>query len=771
MPTPRTAFESGRFVDPDKTQKIISVLMDQVERGIDSQGNAFSLFQAAILLEDKVRERTRTLEGTLRDLEDANRELSKAKAEIETAQTRLMDAIETISEGFAQFDSQDRLVLCNSKFLELWPGIETVAEPGITFEDLSRWTVEQGLISDQVGNTDEWLHLRRLRHRLPAEPLVVQLSTGLWLQITERTTGNGGTVGIYTDISEIKRSEQRRREQELAEKSILLQSTLDNIMQGVSVFDKNRKLVAWNDRFVDLLDLPDWLAQPGVSFSTYLRYRCEKGDYGHDGTRAVAMRLDSARNARSLHYEQTLANGTVLEVRRDPMPQGGFVTTYADITDRKEAAEQLRESKENLERRVAERTAELTAVNTQLRLEIEERRRMEDALRVAKAEAEDANLSKTRFLAAASHDLLQPLNAARLFVSALAERQLPDKESVFVSRIDGALVSVEGLLGTLLDISKFDAGVVATEEADFCIGDLLFALEQEYGPVARDAGLSLKVVPSTTMVRSDPGLLGRILRNFVSNAIRYTKAGRVLLGCHRRRGCARIEVWDTGIGIPEENLSEIFEEFQQFNVPQHLREKSFGLGLAIVVRIARILGHQIDVRSEEGRGSVFSIEIPLSHGSAASEGTELVYQALCDNISGAFVVVVENEESILVGMRELLEGWGCAVLTATDFAMALPELNLCGRIPDMVIADYHLDGGGDGLTAIQELRRACAYEMPAMIVTADRSLQTLQSIREKGCPVLKKPLKPAKLRALMSHLLSQEIAPTAADISTSGGQK
>jgi len=759
MDTPLTTLETEAFSDPAKIQKIIGVLMDQVERGIDSQGNAFSLFQTAILLEDKVRERTRSLEGTLRDLEDANRALSRAKGEIETTQTRLMEAIESISEGFVQFDSEDSFVLCNSKFMELWPGIEALARPGVSFEELSRWTVEQGLVLDLGTNVDEWLHFRLLHHRLPAEPLVVALSTGRWLQITERTTGDGGTVGIYTDISEIKRSEERRREQELAEKSILLQSTLDNIMQGVSVFDKDRKLVAWNDRFVDLLDLPDWLAQPGVSFSEYLRHRCEKGDYGSDGAQAVALRLDSAEKAKSLHFEQNLSNGTVLEVRRDPMPQGGFVTTYADITDRKEAAEQLRESKENLEKRVVERTAELTNVNAKLRLEIEERTRMAEALRAAKAEAEDANLSKTKFLAAASHDLLQPLNAARLFVSALAERELPEKESAFVSRIDGALASVEGLLGTLLDISRFDAGVVAAVKADFCIGDLLFALGQEYRSIAQDTMLEFRVVESTAMVRSDPGLLGRILRNFVSNAIRYTKNGRVLIGCRRIRGYARIEIWDTGIGIPSAYISEIFDEFQQFNVPQHLKEKSFGLGLAIVVRIARILGHRIDVRSEEGKGSVFSVEIPVSPRRCASRLPEQAYLSPSDNISGSFVVVVENEDSILAGMRELLQGWGCAVLTATCAAAALAELKHCERAPDIVVADYHLDEGGDGLAAIQAIRRVCADDVPAIIITADRSSDTLQFIRENGYPVLKKPTKPAKLRALMSHMLTDEVTP------------
>ena len=213
--------------------------MDQVERGIDFQGNAYSLFQTAIVLEDKVRERTRTLETALRELEKTNRALTSAKQQTETAQTRLMEAVESISEGFVQFDSDDRLILCNTKFLEFWPGIDQVVRCGITFEELSRWTVAEGLVIDVDDHPDEWLRARLLLPSQPADPIVVRLRSGRWLQIRERQTRDGGTVGIYTDITEIKLGEQRRREQELAEKSMLLQSTLDNLAQGVSVFDRH----------------------------------------------------------------------------------------------------------------------------------------------------------------------------------------------------------------------------------------------------------------------------------------------------------------------------------------------------------------------------------------------------------------------------------------------------------------------------------------------------------------------------------------------------
>jgi signal transduction histidine kinase len=744
---------SSKNVETGKLQKIISVLMDQVERGIDYQGHAYTLFQTAIVLEDKVRERTQTLETALQELEETNRELSIAKAQTESAQTRLMEAVESISEGFVHFDRDDRLVLCNTKFLELWPGIAEVANPGVSFKTLARWALDSGLVVDPGGHFSKWLRNRRHRRRMPSTSFVIALTTGQWLQIRERSTEDGGTVGIYSDISEIKLSEARRREQELAEKSILLQATLDNLAQGVSVFDKNLGLVAWNDRFVDLLDLPNGLVRPGVSFVEYLRYRAKRGDFGDDGASAVTARLYAARRQLPYQTEHVLANGSVLEINRQPMPQGGFVTTYTDITDRKEAADQLREAKELLERRVQERTAKLSDLNAQLRQEIIERTRVEEELRIAKAQAEEANISKTRFLAAASHDLLQPLNAARLFVTALSERKLAEKESHCVQQIDGALKSVEGLLGALLDISRLDAGGIPVKHVHFRIEDLLNVLRHEYEPMANEAGLDLRILPSQAVVCSDPSLLGRILRNLLSNAIRYTPAGRVLLGCRRRASSLRIEVSDTGVGIPDTQLQVVFEEFRQLSAPSHFREKNFGLGLAIVQRIARMLDHSIDLRSQLGRGSVFAIEIPISLQTPSVEPRESGDLGFDDALAGSIVAVVENEETVLLGMRELLEGWGCEVITATCGRTACHQISKTGRVPDLVIADFHIGSEANGVEVVDEIREAHNCATPALIITADRSAEVLKLVQGRGFHLLQKPIKPAKLRALMSHLL------------------
>lgn len=754
--------------EPDKLQKIVTVLMDQVERGIDFQGNAYSLFQTAIVLEDKVRERTRRLESALHELERSNQALSHAKSQTEMVQTRLMEAVESISEGFVHFDADDRLVLCNTKFIEFWSGVADIREvmrPGLPFRELSRWTVQNGLVEID-GDPEVWLRDRLYRHSNPSDPIIVHLTSGRWLQIRERQTRTGDTVGIYADITGIKLGEERRREQELAEKSILLQSTLDSLPQGVCVFDKQARLVAWNGRFEELLELPDWLVRPGAAFEDYLRYRIERGDHGAEAQTACVVRSEQFRRDQPFKSEQQLSNGTVLEVRCDPMPGGGFVITYTDVTDLKVAARQLQEAKESLERRVVERTAELTAVNSMLRQEIYERAEVEDALRLAKAEAENANLGKTRFIAAASHDLLQPLNAARLFVTALGEGTLGARERQFVEHVDRALCSVEALLGTLLDISKLDAGAVNAEKTDFVIGDLLLGLKVEFAPVAADAGLELGVVECTRVVRSDPALLGRVLRNFITNALRYTPRGRVLLGCRRRGWMLRIEVLDTGIGIPPNAIEDVFEEFRQLDpgsrarAPQH---KGSGLGLAIVKRLSKVLGHPVGVRSQLGKGSAFYIDVPVGALPSILQHSEPVQVTPGVNaLSSARALIIEDEDSVRDGMRELLGSWGCRAFAATDGRMGLLELARAECAPDIVIADYHLDRGATGLAAVDEVRNVYGC-VPAVIVTADRDREVLDAIRQHGLHVLQKPLKPAKLRALMSHLLIQHRS-SAADI-------
>lgn len=427
-------------------------------------------------------------------------------------------------------------------------------------------------------------------------------------------------------------------------------------------------------------------------------------------------------------------------------------TFVQDITERKKAQDKLKLLNEELEGRVESRTHELVSLNDKLWREIAERESAQKELKVAKEIAEQANTSKDKYLAAASHDLLQPMNAARLLVSTLRERELAGEDGHLVERVHMALDNAEELLTDLLDISKLDQNAVKPDRGDYSIQALLAPLLAEFQAVAQDAGLLLAFVPSTLVVSTDPRLLIRILRNFLSNAIRYTNEGRVLVGCRRRGDTVTIQVWDTGIGIPEDRLSDVFKEFHQLH-QKKARRAGVGLGLAIVDRIARMLEHPVTVKSAVGAGSVFAIEVPLaSKQSRQSQVTPHLAVPL-DQLDQTRVLVIDNEENILVSMAALLRQWGCEVLTATHEQDALQQIERTGIVPEVMMADYHLDDDKTGTDAICYVRDALGIDIPAMVITADRSDECRQLFRGLGLPVLNKPVKPGKLRALLTHLL------------------
>ncbi|WP_104097630.1 PAS domain-containing hybrid sensor histidine kinase/response regulator [Stutzerimonas kunmingensis] len=407
----------------------------------------------------------------------------------------------------------------------------------------------------------------------------------------------------------------------------------------------------------------------------------------------------------------------------------GFV---ADVTERKLAQLRLLQLNEELEQRVAERTCEL---------------------REARDAAEAANLSKDKYLAAASHDLLQPLNAARLLISTLRERKLPQNELHLVERAHQALEGAEDLLTDLLDISKLDQAAIKPDIDIYSLDDVLLPLVSEFQSVAAAAGLQLKHYIPRVAIKTDFRLLTRILRNFLSNACRYTDQGCVLVGARMRAGALRIEVWDTGRGIPEEELQSIFLEFNQLGIGRSAKRSGVGLGLAIVDRIASMLGYQVLVRSKPGRGSVFSIDVPLAEAMPRERvAAPAVVPQLGDPLPGRRLLVIDNEESILLSMAALLEQWGCTVVTATDEQSALTALD--GVAPDAILADYHLDHGLTGWDVVLAVRGRFNQALPVVMITADRSDQCRQQLQGCGVPVLNKPVKPGKMRSVLSHLLA-----------------
>jgi CheY-like chemotaxis protein len=373
----------------------------------------------------------------------------------------------------------------------------------------------------------------------------------------------------------------------------------------------------------------------------------------------------------------------------------------------------------------------------------------------AKAEADDANVSKTRFVAAASHDILQPLNAARLYVTSLSERrQRSGEDADLVANIDASLEAVEEIFAALLDISRLDTGAMKPEMADFRIDELLARLDVEFAPLAREKRLDLRFMPCAITVRSDRRLLRRLLQNFVSNAIKYTPAGRVLVGCRRRGDKLRIDVYDTGIGIPHSKRRAVFKEFHRLDQGARVA-RGVGLGLSIVERIARVLDCEVALQSAVSRGSHFSLEVPRA--AAAAEPAVQPLRLNAGRLTGTVALCIDNDRSILDGMEKLLGGWGCRVLTAADLAEALAALDASGLEPDGLLVDYHLDGG-NGVAAIAELRRRVGRHVPAIVITADHSLHVREEAQAEGAHLLNKPLKPASLRALITQWRVQRVA-------------
>ncbi|GAC1494722.1 MAG: hybrid sensor histidine kinase/response regulator [Vulcanimicrobiaceae bacterium] len=404
-----------------------------------------------------------------------------------------------------------------------------------------------------------------------------------------------------------------------------------------------------------------------------------------------------------------------------------------------------------LEKMVQQRTGELQRVNAQLRREIAERAQIESALENAKSEAERAHASKTKFFAAASHDLLQPLNIARLFLDALVARERDAELLRIADRIDASLEGAESLLTTLLEISRIDAGGMTAEITDVPIDPLLRRLADDYSLGAEERNLRLRIVPCDAIVRTDLRLLDRILRNLISNALRYTSHTGVLVGCRRRGDKLRIEVWDTGIGIPERRLSEIFEEFRQLEPGGEGR--GLGLGLSIVERMVRMLGTTIDVRSREGRGSVFGFDIPL--GSAQHVRLPATAQAPRSNpLHGKTVLVVDDDLAALEGMTLVLGAWGCRTIEATSPHAALEGVSRVGTAPDFIVADYHLAAGRTGCEAIAGVRAAYDRSVAAVVLTADRTPEVRRRVADAGYWYLNKPVRVDRLRALMSHVLT-----------------
>lgn len=517
----------------------------------------------------------------------------------------------------------------------------------------------------------------------------------------------------------------------------LLQHALDHARQGITVFDQDLRLICWNREFQSLFSVPHEKLRTGMGLEELVRFNAERGIYGPGGTDYhIGSRLELLVNEREPARLRIHPDGKVVEIRSARMPDGGLVTTYTDVT-------QNVATEEALEQRVRERTEQLETLNSELAQ--------------AKSQADDANLSKTRFLAAASHDILQPLNAARLYATSLLERGESGPNVVsaslnneqLLSNLDLSLQSVEEILTTLLDISRLDAGAMKSEFSILAVNDLFEQLRVEFGPMAAAAGLDLRIVATSLHVRTDRRLLRRLLQNLVSNAIKYTPSGKVLIGCKKQGSDIQISVLDTGPGIPQAMQKAIFREFERLAGASR-NAGGLGLGLSIVERISRVLDHPVTVKSIVNHGSAFTVTVPQASPVTQLLPDRIAAPTLTHPLNGMSVLAIDNEPKILEGLDALLSGWGCQFAGVADLPAAEALLEKEKYIPDAVIADYHLDEG-NGLDAVDRLREATGMEIPAMLITAEHSQDMRDKAAARNIRVLNKPVRPAALRALLSQ--------------------
>ena len=387
-----------------------------------------------------------------------------------------------------------------------------------------------------------------------------------------------------------------------------------------------------------------------------------------------------------------------------------------------------------------------------LRLEkqklVQQLREEMSASEAARARAEEANLAKSKFLAAASHDLRQPLQAMNLFIEALRNERDPQRAGPVWVHLSASAQALEGLLNELLDISRLEAGLLDPQLRIVSLQEVFDALERELEPLAEEKGIELGFVATRLKVASDRNMLSRILRNIISNAIRYTEQGAVLVGCRRKDGRVAIAICDTGPGIEPEFHQAIFREFYQLRNPERDRRKGLGLGLAIVDGLCRILDHPLELKSRVGHGSTFLVHVPIAAGEVAH--LEEIEASVSASLHGYAILVVDDEPAIRQAMAKVLGGWGCQVLAAESAQDALSQLATSGFLPDAIIADYRLREGRSGTEAIADIRRALGRAVPAAILTGDTAPARLREASASGLMLLHKPVQPARLRSVLS---------------------
>lgn len=715
--------------DPIERQReklliVVEALMRRVEQGIDHSGAAYAQFERAAMLEDQVRARTRDLERALDLLNQSNARLADANRETEAARQNLASAIETVQEGFALFGPDELLVMCNSRFCMQLRDMRARLTPGVSFAAYVDLVSHSRFLVLPEGETpQDWALGRMARHRDAHVIFNAQFLGDRWAQVSEHRTADGGTVILQTDVTDIIRSEREERGKRLDDQARVVRATLDHISQGVCIFDARARMIGWNARAGELLAVPRARFRAGLAFGDLLdrlRERIELGEgvdtealrrWAYQETPRLPLRFGMRRDGAAT------AGGMELDAFAQEMPDRGFVISFTDVSAERGAIAALSRANETLEARVAARTLEL-----------------EDAL----AKAERANATRSRFVAAASHDLLQPLSAAKLFLASMEDEPRGARSREALGKTRSALESVEMILEALLDISRLESGRLSVHIGAVPLGPLLARLGSEFAPIAAARGLRLRIRPTDRVVRSDPTYLRRILQNLIANALRYSVTGGVVVGV-RPAGprSVRVEVVDTGPGIPAQEHANIFREFHRLNARASASE-GLGLGLAIVERAAALLGHDVALASRMGHGSRFALRLDLApvappHPAPAKAPPRPLPRP---DLIG---LLVENDEPLRRALVHLLEGWGINMLETGNAGEASALLDEIGIQPDFMLIDNQLGSGPTGLELIATLG-ARYGPIPARLITAERGDTLRLRASAQGVAVLYKPI-------------------------------
>ena len=644
------------------------------------------------------------VQSTMLDITERHR-AAEAQAEMDA---RFQAILDNVPVSMALKDEQGRYLLIN-KWMEQQTGWSQEALRGNAIHEAieSTLAVDVAEVDREVLRTGK-PDTREIVSALSPTPKIIRSTRFPIFGKDGQATGTG--------VFSLDITEQRQAETALRESEARLNAIIENAPFSVILKDGEGRYVTINRQAEDWIDITMEKAVGNLPSAIYPR---EVGDRERSRDLQVLnegriIRYEAAGKGKYSGHTFLATKFPILTVSGKPTGVGSIVS---DITDRKNNEEVLLRQMER---------------------------------------AEESSDAKTRFLAVASHDLRQPLHSMELMLEILARQITDPGQQELVSDIAQAASIAAGLLNPLLDYSRLEAGMEVPEIGDFAVATLLRDMEVGFRSQAEVAGLELRIMPCDAVIRSDPVLLARIVSNFLSNAIRYSEEGRLLLGCRPQGNVLRIEVWDTGPGIEGEHLSAIFEEFHQIESTRRDRDKGLGLGLAIVKAQATLLQHEIRVRSRPGQGSTFAIEVPLVRRSSALESvapTMAGEPAELESLSGLRMMILEDNAAILRATKALLERWGCYVAAATSRDEAMQVITTETAMFDLLIADYHLDKDNNGVDTVVQMQDQLDYDVPAIIVTADISNDSLQHATNNGFPLLQKPFRPAALRAAIADII------------------